>query len=168
MISEPSLRRGWCPGALTPMQTGDGWLVRVRPRAGSYSLVQLAAIGEAANHCGNGEIDLTNRANLQIRGLSTSSVVDAQEILSAAELIDDDAAVEAIRNVVVLPMVGIDPDAYDARPLARVLEGEIIADERLKALPGKFGFAVDGGGAFTLPPGLADVMLRASRDGVAI
>ncbi len=31
--------KGWCPGALRPMESGDGLVVRVRPRAGAFSLV---------------------------------------------------------------------------------------------------------------------------------
>ena len=29
--SQETLRRGWCPSTLRPMETGDGWLVRLAP-----------------------------------------------------------------------------------------------------------------------------------------
>ena len=29
--SPETLRRGWCPSTLKPMETGDGWLVRLHP-----------------------------------------------------------------------------------------------------------------------------------------
>jgi precorrin-3B synthase len=162
------LRRGWCPGALTPMETGDGWLVRVRPRDGAYSLAQLTAMAEAAHHHGNGEIDLTSRANLQIRGLSLVSIAKAQAILSAANLIDETPAHEAARNILIAPLTGIDPTAFDVRPLSRALEAALLAEPRLQSLPSKFNFAVDGGGQFPLASGLADITLRAAQDGVAI
>ena len=154
--------RGWCPGALTPMQTGDGWLVRVRPRSGTYSLAQLQAIAQAAWEHGNGEIDLTNRANLQIRGLSPISIPAAQALLAGAGLIDGSAASEAVRNVILAPLAGLDPQAVDIRPLARTLEAALIADKRFHSLPGKFGFAICGGGGFALAAGLADITVRTS------
>ena len=32
--------KGWCPGALRPMQSGDGLVVRIRPRGGRLSPAQ--------------------------------------------------------------------------------------------------------------------------------
>ena len=162
MNAQVPLRRGWCPGALTPMETGDGWLIRVRPRAGSYSLDQLLAVAKAAAVAGNGEIDLTNRANLQIRGLTPASAGAAQDILAAAGLIDGSAAAEAVRNVLVSPSAGLDPAAADVRPLAHALEAALSADQRLHALPGKFGFALDGGGAFALASGAGTILFSSS------
>jgi hypothetical protein len=68
MMSLAFLRKGWCPGALRPMQSGDGLLLRVRPRAGRFSIAEIIAITETAARCGSGEIDLTNRTNMQLRG----------------------------------------------------------------------------------------------------
>src|ERR1700748_2595181 len=65
--------KGWCPSALRPMLSGDGLVVRLRPRGGRLSAAQAAGIAELAKRCGNGLIDLTSRANLQIRGVSEKS-----------------------------------------------------------------------------------------------
>ena len=73
---EQSRIRGWCPGALRPMESGDGLLVRVRPRAGRLATGDVIAIAAAAERYGNGLIDLTRRANLQLRGLSAESLPD--------------------------------------------------------------------------------------------
>ena len=62
--------KGWCPGALRPMQSGDGLIVRVRPQSATFSPDELGVLADAARHFGNGHIDLTRRANLQIRGVS--------------------------------------------------------------------------------------------------
>ena len=40
--------QGWCPGALRPMQSGDGLVVRVRPQAGRLTAAQAAGIANAA------------------------------------------------------------------------------------------------------------------------
>ena len=59
--------KGWCPTALRPMLSGDGLVVRVRPHGGQLSAAQASGIADLATCYGNGLIDLTGRANLQIR-----------------------------------------------------------------------------------------------------
>jgi precorrin-3B synthase len=66
----PPLRKGWCPGALRPMETGDGLLARVRAPRGRLSLDQAEALANAALRCGNGAIGLSARANLHLRGVT--------------------------------------------------------------------------------------------------
>ena len=62
--------KGWCPGALRPMLSGDGLVVRVRPYGGRLDATQAAGLADLAERYGNGLIDVTSRANLQIRGVS--------------------------------------------------------------------------------------------------
>jgi precorrin-3B synthase len=62
--------KGWCPGALRPMRSGDGLVVRIRPHGGRLSQAQAVGVLELADRFGNGLMDITNRANLQIRGVS--------------------------------------------------------------------------------------------------
>ncbi len=138
------LRKGWCPGALRPMVTGDGLLVRVRPRAGRFTIAGLKVIAGTASAFGSGEIDLTNRANLQLRGLSDATYPDALAALGAAGLLDEAASIEAVRNIVVDPLSGLDPDHGNVRGLAAELEQRLAANSDLHALPGKFGFSVSG------------------------
>ena len=66
--------KGWCPGALRPMASGDGLVVRIRPHGGRLSAAQAAGIAAAALAHGNGEIDLSARANLQLRGIAPATV----------------------------------------------------------------------------------------------
>ena len=65
--------KGWCPGALRPMQSGDGLVVRIRPPMGRLTPQQAQAIAKAAETHGNGIIDLSARANLQLRGVTEAS-----------------------------------------------------------------------------------------------
>jgi hypothetical protein len=81
-------RRGWCPGALRPMPTGDGLLVRVRVPECRLSSQSAEALAEAAETCGNGAIDLSARANLQIRGVSDATLADLHRRLDALGLLD--------------------------------------------------------------------------------
>ncbi len=165
MTAPAHLIKGWCPGALRPMRSGDGLLVRIKPRAGTFSISALAAIADAAARFGSGEIDLTNRGNLQLRGVSDDSYDDAITALRAADLIDRSAAVEAVRNVVVDPLSGIDPERQNVRDVAARFE-DVLADEpRLWALPGKFGFSFSGNSEPAVAGRAADIMIAAMGEG---
>ena len=82
--------KGWCPGALRPMRSGDGLVVRVRPRAGRLDATQANCIAELAERYGNGLIDLTSRANFQIRGVSDEGHAPLIEELARLRLLDPD------------------------------------------------------------------------------
>ncbi len=156
--------KGWCPGALQPMESGDGLIVRVRPPVGCLSSRQLRAIGEGAQRYGNGLVDLTSRANLQIRGVSADSHSNLIALLDKAQLIDPDAATETRRNIVVTPF-GHEDDRADAVSIASSLTALLCEGPDL---PGKFGFAVDTGSRRVLAEVPADVRIERGRDGQLI
>jgi precorrin-3B synthase len=161
--------KGWCPGVLRPMQSGDGLIVRVRPRCGAFTLDQANVLAGLAERLGNGHIDLTRRANLQIRGLAEEGLTELQAELGKLGLVDADAKTEAVRNVMVAPLAGLDPDeAIDVRPVAAEIERALANDPRLRSLPAKFGLLVDGGGAVSIARERADICLRAVDEAVAV
>jgi precorrin-3B synthase len=159
-------RKGWCPGALTPMETGDGLLARVRAPRGRLSLDQAAALADAAIACGNGAMSLTARANLHLRGLSEETLPNLHARLEAAGLIDADPEVERLRNIVVSPLDDLDPEArLDVGPSVAALETQLKADAALRRLPVKFSFVFDALGRLPLADVEADIRFEASRDG---
>jgi precorrin-3B synthase len=155
--------KGWCPGVLTPMPSGDGLLVRIKPWCGAFTVAQAAGIADIAARLGNGHIDLTRRANLQIRGLREQSLGDLRESLDRLGLLDPDGATEAARSVMVGPLAG-----EDVRILAHALTSAIVTDRRLAALPAKFGWLVDGGGPLSIVCERADLALFVIPAGVAL
>lgn len=160
--------KGWCPGILRPMASGDGLIVRVRPRCGAFGLETATALAGLAERLGNGHIDLTRRANLQIRGLTDDRLTEMQHELAKLGLLDPDAATEAVRNVMVAPLAGLDPaQLFDVRSVALVIDHALASDKRLHALPGKFGLLVDGGGAISIASERADICLAATGDALA-
>jgi precorrin-3B synthase len=44
--------KGWCPGALQPMLSGDGLVVRVRPHGGRLDAAQAAGLADLAERFG--------------------------------------------------------------------------------------------------------------------
>jgi precorrin-3B synthase len=158
--------KGWCPGALRPMQSGDGLIVRIRPRSATFSGDELLRLADASRRFGNGHIDLTRRANLQIRGVREALLPQLHEIIARLGLLDDDADAEAVRNVMINPLAGIDPgEVLDVRDVGRELARLLVSEQSIWALPGKFSFVIDGGGALTLADQHADIRLTAIGSG---
>jgi precorrin-3B synthase len=158
--------KGWCPGALRPMLSGDGLIVRVRPQSATLGLDELAVLVDAAGLFGNGHIDLTRRANLQIRGVSEATLPQLHEVIARLGLLDDSPDGEAVRNVMINPLAGIDPtEVLDVRSIGGELARLLASEKSLWALPTKFGFIVDGGGLLDLAEQRGDVRLAAIADG---
>lgn len=160
-VKDPEIK-GWCPGALRPMQSGDGWLVRIRPPGGMLSPAQAAGVAKAALTHGNGLLDLSSRANLQLRGVRPEAHAALIEDLSALGLIDPDIATETARNIVVTPFWEADDGA---QTLASQLAAALAA---APPLPGKFGFAIDTGPGPVLTDTPADIRLERDISGQLI
>lgn len=158
-MTAPAIR-GWCPGALRPMQSGDGLVVRVRPPGGRLTPAQGAALADAAAAFGNGLIDLTARASLQVRGVTDAAHPALIDALRAAGLVDPTPQAEARRNIIVTPFADARADALAAR-LAEALA-------RGPDLPAKFGFAVDTGPAPVLADTAADIRIERDAAGALI
>lgn len=152
--------KGWCPGALRPMQSGDGLVVRVRPFGGRLEAAQVAGLAELAERYGNGLIDVTSRANLQIRGVSEQGHRRLLDGLALLRLLDPDTDIEARRNILVTPFWN---SGDETQALAAELE-EALADSALD-LPTKFGFAIDDGKSRVLAGDSADVRIERDRGG---
>lgn len=154
--------KGWCPGAFRPMASNDGLLIRAKTIGSHISAAQLAAVAAISEGCGNGFVDLSQRAQLQFRGLSEATIREALPRLEAAGLLPRSAEAERVTNIVASPLAGLDRNAaFDANAMARAFAGAIEADEALRALPTKFLFAIDDGSALPLSDVEADIFIGA-------
>jgi precorrin-3B synthase len=152
--------KGWCPGALRPMLSGDGLVVRVRPRGGRLEAKQAAGIADLASRYGNGLIDVTSRANLQIRGVTDEAHLSLLDGLAQLGVLDSDPETESRRNILVTPFWNTGDDTcLVADELERAL-----ADSALD-LPTKFGFAIDDGRERVLAGASADIRIERDRAG---
>lgn len=148
--------KGWCPDAYHPMEAADGFILRVKPRFGRLSPPQLIALAQIAERFGNGEVQITQRGNLQLRGVAKGWIAKAQTALQAASLIDDDPASEHRRNTIFAPA-----------PLSKAQEETVqLFYDRLgdlPELPSKFCFGFDFAQNQEHAPTLgaqADIMIR--------
>lgn len=156
------LVRGWCPGAHRPMMSGDGLVVRVRPRLARLNAAQILGLCAAAERFGNGTIDLTNRANLQLRGVAEPDHTALLDTLSGLGLLDAEPGLESRRNILVSPL-------YETGDLtARLAENLMKRLRELPDLPVKFGYAIDTGPAPVLAGASADIRLERGADGALI
>ncbi len=162
------MKRGWCPTLYDPMPTGDGLLVRVKPPGARLSPGQARALAEACGRYGNGVLELTQRGNVQIRGLSDATTGPFAASLFAAGLASP-PAVERRRAVMPPPLLGDDPGlAADAAAVTARLERAFAEDPRLEALPGKFAVQVDAGGVLGGRPAAASLMVHIAGAGASL
>lgn len=156
-----TMARGWCPGLSRPMASGDGLLARVHPPHGALTPEQALALAEAAHREGNGLIDITSHANLQIRGVRPATHAALRARLAPLGL-DDEGRRAPYRATVLSPLAGRDgAELVDGRALAERVEamaGAIL-------LPPKFLIAVESGGSFALGHLNPDLRLAATAPG---
>ena len=154
--------KGWCPDAWRPMMAGDGLLVRVRPPLARLTAAQVEGLCEAANAHGNGQIDLTARANLQLRGVTEAGWPVLIEELQALRLVDSDPVREGRGAILLNPdwREGDDTHAIASELRARLAE--------LPELPGKVGFVVDAGPRPMLTQAPGDFRIERSVTGALL
>ncbi|PKB25382.1 precorrin-3B synthase [Novosphingobium kunmingense] len=154
--------RGWCPDAWRPMMAGDGLLVRVKPRLGRLTREQVLGLCDAAMTHGNGLIDMTRRANLQIRGVGENDGQALLDRLLALNLVNADPVIEMRRNILVAPDWRTGDDSHGIASELQERLGE------LPDLPGKVGFVVDAGQASVFYDEAGDFRIERGEEGSLI
>ncbi|HEY3005459.1 MAG TPA: precorrin-3B synthase [Kribbellaceae bacterium] len=143
--SGPRQRPDACPGVIALHQAADGGLARVRVPGGVLTVAQLLVLSRAAEELGDGELELTSRANLQIRALPASAAAELSQRLYDAGLLPSFTH-ERVRNIVASPLSGLDGlSSYDVLPVAAELDRVLCASASLAELPGRFLFTLDDG-----------------------
>nr|WP_246216974.1 oxidoreductase [Paraburkholderia panacisoli] len=173
-----------CPGLLRIVAARDGGICRIKLPGGELSADQARVVADASARHAAGVIELTNRANLQVRGVRSG-----HEAALIAELVDaglgptprrttdaadssSTAAVSAaddVRNVMISPAAGRDPFALiDTTPLCAGLLTLLQGESRFAALSPKFALLLDGGERLASIDHPHDVWFAAteSHDGV--
>ncbi|MER7249221.1 precorrin-3B synthase [Kribbella sp. NPDC000426] len=156
-----------CPGVLAVHQAADGGLARVRLPGGWLTAEQLDVLRVAAAGLGDGRLELTSRANVQIRGLDARGPRELSDRLFKSGLLPS-IAHERVRNILASPLSGLDDESrYDVLPLAGALDRALCDRPGLAELPGRFLFALDDGRG-DLADVRADVAVRALDERSAV
>jgi precorrin-3B synthase len=117
----------------------------VRIPGGTLTGPQWQALIAAADELGNGQLELTSRGNLQLRGLGVGDEVSLATRLQNAGLLPS-LAHERVRNLLASPLTGRDDiGRMDVRPLIAEFDRALCARPALEELSGRFLFALDDG-----------------------
>jgi precorrin-3B synthase len=138
-------RADTCPGAVVMHSAADGLLARIRIPGGALPGTALAGLAAAAAELGDGSLELTSRANLQLRGLTAASAGDLTGRLRELALLPS-LSHERVRNILASPLSGLDGRGHaDVQGLVTSLDRALCARPRLARLPGRFLVAIDDG-----------------------
>lgn len=155
-----ALRRGWCPSTLRPMETGDGWLVRLHPPGGVLTPAQIVAIAALAREHGNGLVEISARGNMQLRGISAQTHPALVAALLEQRLVEEHDGDGPQRLTLISPLAGsafLQDGAsahIDAAAMAEAIE---TAASTIPGLPAKICVVVDDGGPIALDAFPADL-----------
>ncbi len=146
----------------------DAFMLRLRLPGGIVSSRQAIGLADIAERFGGGYIDITTRANLQIREIGAAHPLDVLMAVDELGLTSRGAGADNIRNLTGSPTAGIDPqELIDTRPLTRALYYHILNHRELYGLPRKFNIAFDGGGRVGMLEDTNDIGFAAARVGPA-
>jgi ferredoxin-nitrite reductase len=144
----------------------DAFMLRLRLPGGILLAHQAKGLADIAARSGGGAVDITTRANLQIREIGAAHPLDVLTAIDELGLNSRGAGADNIRNLTGSPLAGIDPqELIDTRPLTRALYHHILNHRELFGLPRKFNIAFDGGGRIGVLEDTNDIGFAAVRVG---
>jgi ferredoxin-nitrite reductase len=144
----------------------DAFMLRLRLPGGILGAAKARGLADIAETYGAGAVDMTTRANLQIRGIGAAHPVAVLTALQELGVTSRGAGADNIRNLTGSPLAGIDPDELcDTRPLTRALHHLILNHREMYGLPRKFNIAFDGGGRAGVLEDTNDIGFAAVRVG---
>ncbi len=153
-----------CPGLFYGSSAQDGMLARMRIPGGILTDRQCDAIADLADQSGAGYVQVTNRANVQIREIHTPITPDVFHRLQTLELAAQTISLDPIRNIMASPTAGIDSQMLiDTRPLVKALDDYLQTHPKLAALSPKFSVCFDGGEWVSVRDRRNDIGLVAHR-----
>ena len=154
-----------CPGLFYATPAQDGAIYRIRTPAGILTSQQASVVAHFAEQMGDGYLQITNRANLQIRSVHTVAPPPMLSTFQDVGLAAAMSGVDHLRNIMASPTAGIDPQSLiDTRPLVTALDHTIVQHEEFAGLPAKFSVGFDGGEVVSVRHHPNDIWLVATAD----
>ncbi len=153
---------------LSPVE--NSYMARLRIPGGQLNSHQLRELAAIASELTTGYVQVTTRANFQIRLITPENTVPFLRRVQSTGLHTQGAGADNIRNLTGNPTAGVDPvELIDCTPFLRALGDEILHHRDFYNLPRKFNIAFDGGGLIGSVQDTNDIGIKAVRtaDGVA-
>ena len=130
---------------LTPNK--EAFMARLRIPGGVLKTFQLRELASIAKELTSGYVQITTRANFQMRLIQPKDCPEFLHRVQSVGLHTRGAGADNIRNLTANPTAGIDPhELIDVLPFCNELAQIIINDRSFYDLPRKFNIAFDGGG----------------------
>ena len=149
---------------VSPVQ--DAFMLRMRVPGGRMTSMQLRGLASLAEKHGCGRLDLTTRANVQMREFAPKSVVEVLNAVQRLGMSSRGSGADNIRNITASPISGYDAqELIDVQPFADALQNYIANSRDLYGLPRKFNIAFDNGGAISALADTNDIGFVAVRVG---
>jgi ferredoxin-nitrite reductase len=149
---------------LTPVK--EAFMARLRIPGGIVTAHQLRELGRLAQELSSGYVQITTRANLQVRLIQPKDCPEFLRRVQSIGLHTRGAGADNIRNLTANPTAGVDPvELIDVLPFVRDLAQLILNDRSFYDLPRKFNIAYDGGGLIGAVEDTNDVGVKAVKIG---
>lgn len=149
---------------LTPVK--DAFMSRLRIPGGLLTTFQLRELARIAQELTSGYVQITTRANLQMRLIQPKDCPEFLRRVQSIGLHTRGSGADNIRNLTANPTAGIDPvELIDTMPLIQQLGTLIINDRSFYDMPRKFNIAYDGGGLIGSVEDTNDIGVKAVKIG---
>lgn len=147
---------------MSPLQ--DGYMARLRIPGGQLSCLQLREIADISDQLTSGYLQVTTRANLQLRHILPKDAPEFLRRIQAIGLHTRGSGADNIRNLTCDPTSGIDPlERIETLPLVHQLGQVILNHREFYDLPRKFNIAFHGGGLIPTVEDTNDIGWKAVR-----
>jgi ferredoxin-nitrite reductase len=126
--------------------TPGRFMMRVRIPGGRLSSAQARVLGELSREYGRDYMDLTTRAQVQLRYLRIEDIPAIIQRMEAVGIGAWQTGVDNFRNIVSDPLESLAYDSLlDTRPILEAIQGLWLGKEEwIAALPRKFNTAISG------------------------
>jgi len=147
---------------LTPNK--EAYMARLRIPGGQLHSFQLRELADIADRLTSGYVQVTTRANLQMRLIQPKDTVEFVRRIQGIGLHTRGSGADNIRNLTCDPTSGVDPDELiDTLPLTHALGQLILNHREFYDLPRKFNIAFHGGGKIPTVEDTNDIGFKAVR-----
>jgi ferredoxin-nitrite reductase len=149
---------------LTPNK--EAFMARLRIPGGILTTYQLRELASVAKELTTGYVQITTRANFQMRLIQPKDCPELLRRIQSVGLHTRGAGADNIRNLTIHPTSGVDPqELIDVRPFVHELAQIILNDRAFYDLPRKFNIAYDGGGLIGSVEDTNDIGVKAVKVG---